>query len=95
MNIFEGCTHFARGRTEGSFICFPLETCEKCGATIYNDARATANIHSVTVPGVGELCGRSLETYFSNVMGLVYLDKTPPNLVVDFDEDEWGCDNCM
>lgn len=100
MNIFEGCTHFVPARVPGAVVCFPLDKCEKCGKTIYNEAESTANIHSITVPGLGELRGMSMESYLAAVMGLKRLSEFPPALVVNFHDDdgleeEWGCESCM
>lgn len=91
MNFLKGMTHFAPAPSQrGMFIAYTHEKCEKCGGTIYNEAASTPNFVLNGVDTKATLIAA----------GLKYEHRLPPNMTVDFHDDdggeeEWGCENCM
>jgi len=78
-------THFAQDKY--GFVCFTMEKCECCGKDIYNEGTAS-----------GSLSGHNVDLLLKR-NGLKQLSELPPNLWVDFHDDddqdeEWGCDDC-
>lgn len=79
-------THYAPDMN--GFTCFTYETCENCGEKIYNSSASSPR-----------LSGEGVERIFEE-FGLQRVEKFPPDLVVDFHDDddqeeEWRCDNCL
>lgn len=92
--MLRGCTHFAPGYSRNTVIAFHYEKCPKCGAKIYNSAEST--------PNLGPCRGTSFATFKETLkkMGLKEVDQLPPDLQVDFHDDdydlaeEWFCEDC-